>query len=188
MQEFKITVAERQDLPRLREIEKAGWLDAYVNESLKITSALLLEQLQGTGHRNFMAIAMAWTRPTHRFLVARIGNHIAGYGIFRKLKNISGGLRAEIMHLYVDTPNRGQGIGKAFLDSCLAWTGSMAEIVVNVVSYNQAAIRFYELHGFKPSGNSPVSRLAILSSGVVIPEIEMLRRPSEILEHLEIKD
>ena len=188
MPKFEITVAERQDLPRMREIEKAGWLDAYVNESLKITPALLLEHLGGAGHRNFMATAMAWTRPTHRFLVSRAGDHLAGYGIFRRDMNVSGSLTVEIMHLYVETPSRGQGIGKALLDACLAWAGSKAEIVVNVVAYNQEAIRFYEQHGFKPSAKPPVSRLATLPSGVVIPEIEMLRRPVVILKAIEIHD
>lgn len=162
----------------MREIEKTGWLDAHANQSLQITPALLTEHLEGVGYKNFMATAMALSLPTHKFLVAMLDGQVCGYGIFRQDLSTTGNARAEILHLYVDTPNRGMGIGRALLDTFLKWVKPEAEIVVNVVAYNRQAMRFYEQYGFKPSANRPVSQLITLSNGARIPEIELFRTPS----------
>lgn len=162
----------------MREIEKTGWLDAHANRSLQITPALLTEHLEGVGYKNFMATAMGLTLPTHKFLVAMLKGQISGYGIFRQDLDTNGNARAEILHLYVDTPSRGMGIGRALLDTFLKWVKPEAKIVVNVVAHNRQAIGFYEQYGFKSSANRPVSKIITLSNGAMIPEIEMFRMPS----------
>lgn len=169
---LNVFLAERKDLTRMREIENAGWLDAYVNDSLQISTKVIHDYLSDQGQRNFMATSLALSHPSHRFLVAKTADDIAGYGIFKKEPD---GGKAHVLHLYVDPRNRNQGVGKAIMTAFLLWSSRVSEWKVNVVSYNTNAIEFYKKFNFQPTGHPPTSRLAALPNGVIIPEVEMTR-------------
>jgi ribosomal protein S18 acetylase RimI-like enzyme len=68
----------------------------------------------------------------------------------------------------------GRGLGSMLLEAALAWLGTDGDIVLNVVSYNDKAIRFYERHGFVRSGRAGHSAIT-LPNGLTLPEIEMVR-------------
>lgn len=68
-----------------------------------------------------------------------------------------------------------QGIGKRLMELGLKWLGNDRDIYVNVVSYNDKAIRFYEKFGFVKTGKKVTDEVAVLPSGKTLSEIEMVK-------------
>jgi hypothetical protein len=64
--------------------------------------------------------------------------------------------------------------GGLLLTRTLAWHGDDQDVYLMVAAYNERAMRFYARFGFVVTGPAAGDALAI--DGVVVPELEMVRR------------
>lgn len=67
------------------------------------------------------------------------------------LCSINGARRGEVDSFLVTAAERGQGLGRALLSASLQWLTAQqsADIVVEVLAGNDAALRLYEAFGFR---------------------------------------
>jgi GNAT superfamily N-acetyltransferase len=103
--------------------------------------------------------------------VAVLDGEVIGYSI----ANINAEDRHYIGALYVLPRVQGIGAGHLLLERTLNWHGTDNDIYLNVASYNEHAKRFYERHGFNPSGKEFIDE-SVAIDGVAMPELEMIRR------------
>jgi GNAT superfamily N-acetyltransferase len=82
--------------------------------------------------------------------------------------------RRRVGALYVLPSVQGSGIGHRLLARNLAWHGEEQDVYLTVAGYNERAKAFYARHGFVFTGQRGVDELVI--DGVVMPELEMVRR------------
>lgn len=82
------------------------------------------------------------------FLVAVQGKQIVGTGF----AHMTGAEEAEIGRLYVHPGSQGRSIGSRLLDALIGHLSDARRFQLEVEPRNQAAIRFYERHGFLPAG------------------------------------
>lgn len=61
------------------------------------------------------------------------------------------GDRVDVISMWTDPDERGRGIGQALLEAAVAFAGE-ADVRLSVTETNAAARRFYERHGFAPTG------------------------------------
>lgn len=89
-------------------------------------------------------------------VVAEVDGHVAGF---------SGVVEREVAMLFVDAAYRGRGVGSTLLREAMA---RIPGLVVDVNEQNPQAIGFYEHHGFRVVGRSPVD-----SAGKPYPLLHM---------------
>jgi GNAT superfamily N-acetyltransferase len=85
---------------------------------------------------------------SHMIALASIDGRHVGYGI----STIEANGRGEIDSLFVDPAFRSQGIGAALMQVTLAWFAerAIADIAIEALACNAAAVRFYARYGFLP--------------------------------------
>ncbi len=87
------------------------------------------------------------------------------------------------MAIYVIPDYQKKGIGGLLIKRAFGWLGNNKDIFVNVVSYNQKAIGFYNRFDFKKTGRTGIfDKAAQLPGGKVMPEIEMIKKTCPINE------
>lgn len=162
-----ITEPTAEDLVPISEVFRITWLATYPNTEAGITEEDILDidfQSLAVVARRKKAIANA--DPNKHFLVARDGERVVGVCMVST---------NQIRALYVLPTHQSRGIGAALLKKALTWFGNK-NIFVNVATYNKRAIEFYTKHGFVATSRTVRSKAAVLPSGKVIPEIEMVKR------------
>lgn len=78
--------------------------------------------------------------------------------------------------LYVLPAFQSQGVGGSLIEKAFTWLGAGKDIHVDVVTYNEQAINFYQKHGFVKRGKRPLSDPADFPSGKSFPGTEMVRK------------
>ena len=177
----RIHDAKPSDADEIRQVQQPTWLATYPNAELGITK----EDIEARFHtRSEEAIKRRHTQqqkinsdPLVHLWVAKEAERIVGFCLAKKE-----GPQNRIQAIYVLPEYQGTGIGKLLLQTALDWLGIQQEIVLNVASYNHQAITFYKKFGFVPSGRPAHSGVTKLPSGVVIPEIEMVKGDSQRLD------
>jgi ribosomal protein S18 acetylase RimI-like enzyme len=181
MMTVQIHDATPNDADGVRHVQQSTWLATYPNAELGITK----EDIEARFHASSEeAIKRRQTQhqrinsdPLVHLWVAKEAERIVGFCLAKKE-----GPQNRIQAIYVLPEYQGTGIGKRLLQTASDWLGSQQEIVLNVASYNHQAITFYKKFGFVPSGRLAHSGITKLPSGVVIPEIEMIKRDSHRLD------
>lgn len=170
MEHFSIVPCRVEDVDRIREIQKKVWLATYPNKENGITKEAILEYFQDKEKTTkwINNVKKALEHKESRGWIAKINNQIVGYSFARKM-----GDKNRIMSVYILPGHQRQGIGKRLMEEMLQWL-TEKPIVLEVATYNKDAIRFYESFGFVENGSTQ-NDIAALSSGVVIPEIEMIK-------------
>src|SRR3989344_490436 len=153
---MNIRIPTNKDVPAILEIYKEGWLATYPNEESGISRADVEEKVRQFTHFNI----------NEDSFVAENGSRIIGV-----IKGVKGQSHT-INSLYVTERNR--GVGTELLKHIIKHFGQ-GTITLTVVSYNQGAIRFYKTNGFNITNRMIHSATTKLPSGVIIPEIEMVR-------------
>lgn len=161
--------AVRADIVRMRQIEQACCLRNYVNAQIVINKRLLVEFLEGRGRINFMAQALALNNDHVCSLLVRRDDVVIGYAIAKRSDQ-----EGRIGHIYIDSDAAGQGAGSKLLSVLLEWIGGV-RVVLEVVSFSDRAINFYKKFGFGEDGDIDKAWTVVLSNGVVLPEIRMVR-------------
>jgi ribosomal protein S18 acetylase RimI-like enzyme len=172
---IQIHDATPNDADGVRQVQQRTWLATYPNAELGITE----EDIEARFHaRSEEAIKRRQAQqqginsdPLVHLWVAKEAERIVGFCLAKKE-----GMQNKIQAIYVLPEYQGTGIGKRLLQTALDWLGSQREIVLNVAAYNHQAINFYRRFGFIPSGRPAHSGVTKLPSGVVIPEIELIKR------------
>jgi ribosomal protein S18 acetylase RimI-like enzyme len=164
-------VAEVGDIRGICLVQERTWLSTYVNETEGITEEDILKKDFGSPER-----IAGWKSILNdgegKFFVYIAGNSegsVVGFCAFAK-----GDARNCLQAVYVLQEYQGKGIGGRLISIALRALGRDKDIVLDVVSYNGHAIAFYERLGFKKIGDTPISELAMLPSGRLMPEIRMI--------------
>lgn len=148
-----------EDAASLGPLQSRIWLQTYPDEAAGIDEAWIREQ-RGTaateegvaGWRAF--IEAAERRPDLSFCrVVRsgVGSEIVGFLCGRRGEAVSLG------PMYLLEEVRGHGVGGRLMDEFLAWAGG-APVRLWVTEYNAGAVRFYERHGFRATGERELWR------------------------------
>jgi ribosomal protein S18 acetylase RimI-like enzyme len=181
MMTVHIHEATPHDADGMRQVQEHTWLATYPNAELGITKEDIEAQFHASSEE---AIKRRQAQqqgincdPLVHFWVARKAERIVGFCVATKE-----GTQNRIQAIYVLPEYQGTGIGKRLLQTACDWLGSQQEIVLNVASYNHQAITFYRRFGFVPSGKLAHSGVTKLPSGVVIPEIELIKRDTRSLD------
>jgi ribosomal protein S18 acetylase RimI-like enzyme len=175
MMSVQIHDATPNDDDGVRQVVQRTWLATYPNAELGITKEDIEARFNASSEeairRRQAQQQMINRDPLVHLWVAKEAERIVGFCLAKKE-----GMQNRIQAIYVLPEYQGTGIGKRLLQTAFDWLGSQQEIVLNVASYNHQAISFYTRFGFVPSGRPAHSGVTKLPSGVVIPEIELVKR------------
>lgn len=171
-----ITDEIADDVWEVTRLLRDTWLETYPNEEHGITRAEILERYDESnpefvkGVEQFKdGLEQSQKDPNRHSWIAKIGDKIVGYCSARK------GEEGRIQAIYVHPDAQGKKVGGKLIQNALGWIGE-GDIYVNVASYNQNAINFYERFGFIKTGKEITEDVGRFKSGAVIPEIEMVRK------------
>ncbi len=166
-----IREASSEDATKIAEIHKFSCLDTYPNsahgveksdiESAKLDSEVRVKQWMSriesqTGNEKI------WVFESDGILI--------GFCYALKKEKIN-----EIYSIYLLPEYTGRGIGKKLMEVASGWVGADKDLMLEVVPYNEAAIRFYESLGFTKTGRQSEFTFNPDGQGKEIPLIEMLR-------------
>lgn len=169
----KILKAKPEDVEGIYQVRKITWLDTYPNEDFGIAKKEIEEKFIEI-EKNFNQYLKERKKRLRKkqsksaTWVANIDNQVVGFCMAEK------GEKNKIGAIYILPQFQRKGIGKKLMKKALAWLGKEKDIYVNVVSYNQKAISFYQSLGFIKTGKTVKEKGADLPSGKSLPEIEMV--------------
>lgn len=171
--------ATASDLPQIFQLQRVTWLDTYPNTEHTISiediqskfENLRLEEIKRWNSRYLTRINNVNTF----FILAFYDETVVGYCE----ANINS-FEHRIFGIYVLPEYQKMGTGSGLILQALDWLGTKKAIYVNVASYNERAIKFYQKHGFKKTGKSVLDPAGILNSGAIIPEIELIKSSKQV--------
>jgi len=170
-QEIVVLRANAEDANAIPQIQKDGWLTTYVNDELGITEAdILSKDFDSEDRVNRWKEAI--NKPDTATFVAKDGGIPVGFCFVKKGDEFN-----QLGALYVLSTARGKGIGTKLTEQALAYLGNEKPVHLEVVSYNDNAISFYESFGFERAEEIDNPTSGTLPSGVQIPEIKMILNP-----------
>ncbi|MEI6478147.1 MAG: GNAT family N-acetyltransferase [bacterium] len=167
-----IRPARPEDATAMGRVFQESWLATYPHEGMEITREDILS-LDLAGEENTQRRFESLTRqdPASRRGVAELNGEIIGlFGV--ELCEGYGYLRA----LYVLPEYFSCGIGAALIVQALKEVEDYETVYLNVASYNERAIRFYERFGFCDSVEGPEFTGGHFQSGAYLPQKHMVRR------------
>lgn len=172
--EIQVIEAIPGDVYAIRQIQKLTWLDTYPNLEVGITREDIETRFASDdteeGKKRMEERRQRFYNPNRHMYVAKDGEKVIGFSGAEKEEH-----NGRIQSLYLLPEYQGHGVGRKLMEAALTWLGSEQDIYLNVASYNDKAIAFYEKFGFKKTGKDVTDPVAVLPSGKTIPEIEMVR-------------
>ncbi len=170
---MRIRNAQPEDVAALVEVFYPAWLVTYPNEAVGITK----EDVEMFFKNSLEADALKKRSDhiqnlpaNHVYLVAEDVSRIVGLLVLVKREQYD-----QLQAIYVLPEYHGKGIGTSLFNEVL--THVTKDMIVQVATYNANAIRFYEKLGFVDNGKRfTEERHRMPVSGVLIPEMEMLRK------------
>lgn len=173
--QVQVVDAIPDDVYGIRNVQRVTWLATYPNERLGITREDIESRFANDdtdeGKKRMEERKQRFYQPNVHTWVAKDSDNIVGFCVATKEEN-NGRIRA----IYLLPEYQGKGAGRQLMEAGLAWLGSDKDIYVNVASYNDNAIKFYERFGFVRTGRDVSDPVAALPSGKNIPETEMVKR------------
>lgn len=142
------------DIPALRIMHAASWLATYPNEEAGVPEEWIYEKVSKwtteeglkKSREHFKGIL---GNPEHLHQVAVVEDRVVGLlHIFKKEHMY------HLAALYIDKAYYGTGLAQRFMESAMQWAAPTTPIDLEVATYNDRAIRFYEKYGFKKVENS----------------------------------
>jgi ribosomal protein S18 acetylase RimI-like enzyme len=172
---IRIMDATPEDHDSIRQVQRQTWIATYPNEEFGITKEDI--EMRFAVDTTPQGIRRGQERrqninanPLIHTWVAKDGEASVGFCIAQKEHP-----QNRIKAIYVLPEYQGTRVGKQLMQTALDWLGDQHDIALAVASYNHKAISFYHRFGFVLNGDPVASELAGLSSGVIIPEIEMIK-------------
>lgn len=169
-----VVLACPDDVEGIEEVFYKTWLATYPNQEFGITVDDIEDRFKdrrapkGLAERRARIIGR---RPGSMLLVAKDADRIVGvcYVVVRADTN-------QLQSIYVLTEYQGKGVGRALWHEAQRYLDSAKNTIVQVATYNTAAIAFYERLGFVDTGRRFHDERFTMKSGAVIPELEMLKK------------
>lgn len=168
MPEYTISEATPEDAKGIAEVQKEGWLTTYVNDEYGVTEEDVLSKNMGGGS-HVSRWAESTTKPGAKTWTAKAGDKVVGFCFVKNGEEVN-----HLGALYVLSSTRGSGVGSKLVEQALDYLGREKPIELEVASYNDNAIDFYEKFGFKNMGKVEDPTSGSLPSGVQIPELKMV--------------
>jgi len=177
----KIIASIPDDVYRIREIQRIVWLDIYPNKKAGITREDIELKFRNDNTKEGRGVIEKkkekYDNPNIHILVAKEDEIIIGFIIASKENE------NRINAIYILPEFQGQGIGRSLMSQALDWLGAEKDIYLNVASYNNQAIGFYEKFSFvKTDREGALDNAAKLPSGKIIPEVEMIRQSHKAIK------
>lgn len=165
---WEIDFAKAGDSAGIEEVRRQAWIETYPDPTVGLT----LEDINSLPFGSQEKL-VKWEQSIEgqgegkRIWVARENEKVVGFAVAERAPE-----KHELNAIYVLPTHHGRGIGKALMQSALAWLGNDRDAVVWVFSHNKDAIGFYRKNQFEESGET--SSLDI--NGKPIPDLEMIRK------------
>lgn len=168
-----IEKAKPEDAERICEIRDTAWLEVYPNGELGITREDVELMAKGPEDR-FLKNRIAYLQKAlasgeTKIFVAKLDGLVIGY-----IDPYEENGRRSIGSIYVAPGYQGQGIGGQLLQKVLDMYGREKDIFLEVVTYNQNAISFYEKFGFRKTDAVVPAEEGRPGYLKTLPEIEMV--------------
>ena len=166
-----ISKIKPEDALGVREVLRDAWIATYPNKDLGISEADIADSYKDLfteeSNRQYQERIKNFPDNIQTF-VAKDGDRIVGVCrvILEKDSN-------ELKMLYVRPEYQGKGIGKELWKQGKKLFNENLKTFVNVATYNDRAIKFYEKLGFKDTGKRFEEDHLQIGS-VPIPEMEMV--------------
>lgn len=141
-----IEPAKVEDAEPIAKVTSQTWLDTYPNNEAGITREDVRLRVQGEHGEETARSIKRWREHIKAIddrdavLVARSPDKVVGFVAAKVEENG----RRRIVAIYVLPKAQRKGAGGKLLEKALDWCGDKHDIYLDVVSYNQKAISFYE--------------------------------------------
>ncbi|HEX9804290.1 MAG TPA: GNAT family N-acetyltransferase [Candidatus Dojkabacteria bacterium] len=176
MNNLKIELAKPADAEEVYELFKTTWLDTYVNEKHGITKEDILSKYPESKRKSTIVKYAKFYENMNKDIeksetvvwLAKNDSQVVG------LVSIDRKVPIQIGAVYVLPEFQRQGIGKQLIEYILKFLGNKV-ITINVASYNERAIKFYEKYGFEVH-NIIKDSSGELPTGKIIPEVQMIKK------------
>ena len=166
--------ATNKDISQIFNLQRVAWLATYPNKEYNIKLSDIKSKFLNLSNKEWEDKKARYrsriSDPNIFFLLAKEGGKVVGY--CQAIKNHS---EHRIGAIYVSPDRQRQGVGSRMFEKALDWLGSSQPIFLNVASYNQQAINFYQKFSFYLTGKIVEDPAGVLPTGTIIPEIEMKR-------------
>lgn len=138
-----------EDIPSLRAMQAASWRATYPNDAAGVTTDWVLRRtalwVTSEGYeKSRQHFKDVLNNQHHQHLVAVVQDKVVGLVHASKI-----GGKHSLEALYVDSHYYGSGVAQQLMDRAMEWLGGAMPVSLEVASYNQRAIRYYEKNGFK---------------------------------------
>ncbi len=159
------TIADAADIAR---IQHDSWIATYVNDNAGIRREDIADHLGDLTSRSDRWKDRILRKPgTIEILVLREEDRVIGFCQVERIRDIG-----HVNALYLDPEFAHRGLGSQLLQKGINWLGVDRPLELEVASYNDSAIRFYQRHGFREQG--PAKSLQ-LRNGKLLPLTLMVR-------------
>lgn len=160
------------DIAGLRRVQAQGWNQTYPNEEVGVSAEFIKNRTDSWMtpegmQRSEEVLAPIFESPNHLHKVAKLNGEIVGLVHASKLDH------QHLEALYIQDDQRGTGLAQRMIDEVLNFLDRTKPIVLEVVTYNDRAIRFYQKNGFEilPGSEKLFAK--------VIPTVDMIRTGDE---------
>lgn len=174
---IEVEKAEKQHSTDIVNILLAGWLYAYPNDQYLVTVQQVRDKFGDINEKiNKIGSFIESIRASSyvNYLIAKIDTKVVGFLYARKM---SAGLYIDA--LYVDPIYHRTGIGSSLLCAVATLNHNSSHITVDVVTYNEQAISFYQKYGFVIQGQSQTP-FGQFSDRITVPEIRIVKNLTKV--------
>jgi ribosomal protein S18 acetylase RimI-like enzyme len=162
-----ISAAREADFKDYREFLFKCWSDTYVSVEQGVTHEDVAEMFKDRLSNEKKDIFInTINNPENVFKIARINDKVVGIIYISKVENV-------LELLYVKKDMLGKGIGTNLWKSVEDSFDKSKTLTLDVVTYNNRAIKFYEKIGFVNNGRISSNEFPMPLSGVVIKNFVM---------------
>ena len=146
---YELSKASADDAVAIRTLQAKSWIDTYPNEELGISLEFIKERtdrwlLRDNLEKSKKHISDKVNDPTQFYRIAMLDKNIVGFVHVSTKENGAKYLEA----IYTDPETLGTGLGQTLMASASEWIGGN-DVTLEVASYNDRAVRFYEKYGYK---------------------------------------
>lgn len=168
--EPKIRETTLDDLVSLRTMKAEAWRITYPNEEKGVSKSWVYDRVADWLTADGLDNARERLRdkinnPDVLHLVGIIGNVVVGFICVSRKASIQ-----KVEALYINKDYYGTGLAQRLMKRALLWLDRSKPIMLDVVSYNQRAMKYYEKFGFKVQKGSEY----ILNDK--LPVVKMIRQ------------
>ncbi len=158
-QGVEVNLATPKDLEGIMKVHEEVWLTTYPSDDNGISYEAVkarVKDKEGSRLARWTE-SLAHQDDSSHVWVAREGDQVVGFCHATRDQDSH-----HIRSIYLLALCQGKGIGSQLITQAISWLGRNRDIILEVVTYNERAIQFYEKHGFvrgrsieEPSDGSP---------------------------------